>query len=277
MSKPTTRGGYSPDQAELVRQTCLYVATKLGDLLDDLVIVGGLVPSLLIDQKNLPEGGEAHVGTLDLDVGLAVALLDDQRYEELTERLREAGFAPDKTTDGKLIRQRWQILDGRVTLDFLIAPSREGDRGGRLRHIESDFAAFIMPGLQLAFRDRRQVTLTGQTIMAESATRTLWVCEAGAFIVLKALAVQGRGINKDPYDLFYLLQNYEEGVAGVAKRLRPLLDDPDTQRALQVLRDDFDKHDGVGPVRAAKFLMGEPNDAIQADVVSYVQELLAHL
>jgi hypothetical protein len=27
-----------------VRATCLYVATKLGDLMDELVVVGGLVP-----------------------------------------------------------------------------------------------------------------------------------------------------------------------------------------------------------------------------------------
>jgi len=31
-------------------QTCLYVTTKLGDLLDDLVVVGGLVPSLIIPE-----------------------------------------------------------------------------------------------------------------------------------------------------------------------------------------------------------------------------------
>ncbi len=89
MTKPTTRDGYTSEQVELVRRTCLYVATKLGDLRDDLVIVGGLVPSLLIDQENLHENAEAHVGTLDLDVGLAIALLDEKRYEELTERLRE--------------------------------------------------------------------------------------------------------------------------------------------------------------------------------------------
>ena len=34
-----------------MRQTCLYVATKLGDLLHDLIVVGGLVPSLLHPRK----------------------------------------------------------------------------------------------------------------------------------------------------------------------------------------------------------------------------------
>ncbi|HEV3110278.1 MAG TPA: hypothetical protein VGY99_07270 [Candidatus Binataceae bacterium] len=49
----TTTGAYSPAQLDRVRATCLYVATKLGDLLDEVVIVAGLVPSLIIDQKKL--------------------------------------------------------------------------------------------------------------------------------------------------------------------------------------------------------------------------------
>ena len=46
--KPLFAYDYTKENVELVRQTCLYVSTKLGDLLDDLVVVGGLVPSLLI-------------------------------------------------------------------------------------------------------------------------------------------------------------------------------------------------------------------------------------
>ena len=44
-------------QAELVRATCLYVATKLGDIMDELVVVGGLVPSLFVNQQMLPTRG----------------------------------------------------------------------------------------------------------------------------------------------------------------------------------------------------------------------------
>ena len=65
--KPTTAAGYKSGQVELVRATCLYVATKLGNIMDELVVIGGLVPSLLIDQDNLPDGTYAHVGTMDLD------------------------------------------------------------------------------------------------------------------------------------------------------------------------------------------------------------------
>ena len=99
----------APDQVVHVRATCLYVATKLGDLADETVIIGGIVPSLLIDQDAVGGAEERHVGTLDLDVGLALAILDDQRYQALTARLRQAGFSQDENEDGKPTRQRWKI------------------------------------------------------------------------------------------------------------------------------------------------------------------------
>jgi hypothetical protein len=45
--KPRHASEYRSEQVELVRAMCLYVATKLGDMMDDLLIVGGLVPSIL--------------------------------------------------------------------------------------------------------------------------------------------------------------------------------------------------------------------------------------
>jgi len=50
-----------------------------GYLLDELVVVGGLVPSLLIPEKSVPRGEDIHVGTMDLDLGLSLALLDAER------------------------------------------------------------------------------------------------------------------------------------------------------------------------------------------------------
>ena len=42
--KPTTAAEYlvNTTQIELVRATCLYLATKLGDLMDEIVVIGGL-------------------------------------------------------------------------------------------------------------------------------------------------------------------------------------------------------------------------------------------
>jgi hypothetical protein len=276
--KPTTAAGYKSDQVELVRATCLYLATKLGDIMDELVVIGGLVPSLLINQDELPAGIDAHVGTMDLDIGLTLALLDEGRYRTLTEHLRRAGFGQDVSEEGNLTRQRWKIEgQAKVTVDFLIQPSRPNDYGGKLRDIEPDFAAVIAPGLHLAFADRQRVTLSGKTIMGELATRDVWVSGPGAYVILKSFAFRLRGENKDAYDLYYLVRNFGTGLDDVASRLRPLLDDPSARQAIDYLKRDFQSHDDIGPRRVAEFILGATDDEIQADVVGFIRQLLETL
>jgi hypothetical protein len=181
-NKPTRASGYLPATVQVVQRASLYIATKLGDLRDDVVIVGGLVPSLIVPQSQLPSGRSPHIGTMDVDLGLAVAILDQQRYHELCERLRNAGFQPDVNDAGQPTLQRWRIEseNQNVTVDFLIPPTLESDIGGRLRNLEEGFAAIITPGLDLAFADKRLLTLEGETLHHEQATREMWVCEAGA-------------------------------------------------------------------------------------------------
>lgn len=275
--KPPFATEYPRKQAELVRQTCLYIATKLGDLLDELVVIGGLVPSLLIPEQSVPRGEDTHVGTMDLDLGLSLALLNADRYEELTTRLRRAGFEPDVNEAGNPTFQRWKIEPSgsrKVTVDFVIPPSLDEDEGGKIRHIEKDFAAVITPGLHLAFKDRRSVSLRGSTILGEKASREIWVCGPGAFVILKALAFGTRGENKDAYDLYYVIRNYGSGIDDVFKCLNPFLHEQETQKALQILRLDFSGPDGVGPSRVAEFLYRAPSDELQADVAGFVRELL---
>jgi hypothetical protein len=92
--KPTTASGYPPGQVARVKSTCLYLAKKLGDLMDELVVVGGLVPSLLIDQEKLPENVTPHVGTLDLELGF-----------------------PPASVHQALSRQSWPLTSPRRVLD----------------------------------------------------------------------------------------------------------------------------------------------------------------
>ncbi len=271
MKKPRTASGYDTQQTSLVRATCLYVATKLGDLVDDVIVVGGLVPSLIIEQA---DEIEKHVGTMDLDIGLQIALLDDKRYEALTDRLESAGFGPDTNEKGVRTRQRWKLDKPRVTVDFLIPPSRPGDRGGALRDIEPDFAAIIAPGLRLAFIDAIVVTLIGETIRGEEAKREIRVCGAAAFVVMKSIALRLRGENKDAYDIVYVARNVDGGIAALAERLRTLSAEPEVREALGYLRDDFASINSIGPRRYSEFLFDTIEDNACADAWSALRTLL---
>ena len=163
-----------------------------------------------------------------------------------------------------------------MTVDFLIDPEQGAEaQAGRLFPLTQDWAAIIAPGLHLAFKNNRKVSLSGKTIVGEAAERDICVCGAGAFVVLKALAFHLRGENKDAYDLFYLLRNYGRGVSDVTAELRPLFPDASAVKALEYLTVDFQDSDSTGPRRVAEFLYGRPDADTQADAVGFVHQLLS--
>ncbi len=270
---PRVAADYSPGCSKLVRQTCVEVATRLGDFRDEMCVVGGLVPSLIVDQSNLANDVEEHIGTIDLDLGFSVVVLDNHLYEEIAKRLSEAGFSPDTNLEGNRTAQRWRSGEG-VTVDFLIPPTAKADRGGRLRNLEVGFAAIITPALDLAFQDCETVVLREALPGGRGeAERKIKVCGPGAFIVLKALAFDKRGKPKDGYDLFYVLRNHCAGVEKIAGSIRSFGDRPEVAEAISILDRDFKSGGLVGPASVAEFI-GGADDALQADVAGIVRELL---
>ena len=206
-------------------------------------------------------------------MGLALAILNRERYRELGRRLRDAGFEPAVNDQGNKRLQTWTAgTPHPVTVDLLIPPVEETDEGGRLRRLESDLAAMIIPGLELAFRDRHLIELSGSISSGAWATRRIPVCGPGAFTVLKALAFGSRGQNKDAYDLFYVWRGV--GVRDIAESLVPLMPDTCIDNALSVIERDFCRHDGLGPVATAQFITQGIDKNIQADVVGYALALL---
>lgn len=277
--KPRHRSGYSAEDTELVRSACLTVAVTLGAYLDDLVIVGGLVPALLIDTVRDAPREEMHPGTNDLDLGLSLGVLDEGRYSEISERLRAERFEPDRNNAGNPTVQRWH-RDG-LKVDFLIPQvPGQGDES-RIQNLQPDFGAIITPGLELAFAERVKVELDGMTLAGERASREVPVCGPSAFVVLKALAFADRSEPKDAYDLVYVLHHTAGGVRAVAERLRehavshPLI----VQRAVEFLARDFATVDHTGPRRAAEFeyIDAQDRENAAADAHGFVDDLLSAL
>lgn len=274
--KPPTADFYADEDVQLVRSACLTLATYLGPFLDDLVVVGGLVPTLLIERPD--SGRERHVGTKDLDLGLHLAILRESRYAELVAHLQSASFEPDKTGQGKPAGHRWKHQTDKVTVDFLIAPTDASQIPGHDKVITTDLSAVFTAGLPLAFRNRLKISLSTKTLRGEDATRDIWVSGPGAFVALKALAFRSRGENKDAYDLLYVLQNYGENyIVDVARALTTLLDDEVARSAIEILRADFSTPTSTGPMRAAEFLKRSNDAKYRADLAGAVRELLRNV
>jgi hypothetical protein len=278
--KPRHRSGYSREETEQVEAACLTVAVTLGAFMDRLCIVGGLVPSLLIDREigPDPESGAGHPGTNDLDVGLEIALLDNEQYTEIGRRLRQEGFGPDRNEQDNPTPQRWKLGDLEVTVDFLLPPIPGAERGGSIQPLEGDLAALIAPGLQLASDEREEIKIAGHTLKGEKVERTVPVCGPATFVVLKALAFSDRAEPKDAFDLAYVLRRWPGGIADIAKRLTRHAEHNEhvVKEALDHLARDFADPESLGPQRVAEFEgdTGVDLDATAADAQGYIDDLL---
>lgn len=249
--------------------------------MDDLCIVGGLVPTLIVDRREEALGRRAarHPGTVDLDVGLGLALLHGHRYSEVSDRLRREGFEPDKNEHGNPTLQRWRFGALGATVDFLVPAVPGGARGGRIHPLEPDFGALIAPGLELAFEERLRIPLDGRTLRGERTRRVIPVCGPAAFVALKALAFGDRAEPKDAFDLIFVLRHWPGGAPAIAERLvrHSRRHGTVVRHALRVLARDFEAPETLGPARVVEFEAagGRSPRELAADAHGDVDDLLA--
>ncbi|HEU5104545.1 MAG TPA: hypothetical protein VFU11_01760 [Solirubrobacterales bacterium] len=276
MGKPQEASGYSSTESELVKATCLTVAAILGDLMDDICIVGGLVPSMICPVVIDPAAAEdAHCGTRDLDVGLSLGLLDDERYKEMAERLRNRGFEPDQNDQGRDTRQRWRWHE-KITVDFLIPPASPEQRPGGLQNLEADLAAQIVEPLHLAFDELMPVELEGDNLFGDRLARTINFAGPASFAAMKAFAYRLRGEPKDAYDLVFVLTHWEAGLMDICQRLEARADRrPEIVAvALEYLKGDFETVDSNGPRDYSRFIGGTVDAKRVADAHGAVADFL---
>jgi len=247
--------------------------------MNEVVVIGGMVPQLLIEsQEPVPE--QAYIGTLDLDLGLSLAVQGKGGHEAIAARLRERGYGPDRNEKGNPSLQRWKVGPSggeQVLVDFMTPLARSPEEAGKVLTLDGDFGAVQIPGLGLAFRDNLSVTLAWEGAAPGSQGQPITVCGHGAFVVLKALAHRVRNEHKDAYDIYYVLRQLPRGMEEAEARLRPLLDDPHAQRALSLLAEDFATPDAIGSVRVAEFLRDGNDEILQAEASGFVRTLLDRL
>lgn len=90
-------------------QSVELVATALGDLRDELVLVGGCAASLLIDTPTAPPPRV----TYDVDLIAVVAAL--RNYHRLEEKFAQRGFQRDMSPEAPICR--WRI--GNIEVDLM--------------------------------------------------------------------------------------------------------------------------------------------------------------
>ncbi|MGZ3530825.1 MAG: nucleotidyl transferase AbiEii/AbiGii toxin family protein, partial [Vulcanimicrobiaceae bacterium] len=225
MSGGFSSSEYEPTHLALAKSACLTIAQIFGETMmaNDVVIVGGLVPSLLFADEEADPLLGTHVGTHDVDIVLSLLVLDDERYKTIRELLIANGFTNDISEEGNIVRQRW-ILAGRgVEVDFLMPlDPPDGPGAGRPQHLTKDFAAIKMLGLDLAIEHKQMIDLSGRDLDHVELTRAIPVCRPEVLVVLKAIAIVERMKPKDAYDLCFVLRKVSGGPLAAAAWLKEL-------------------------------------------------------
>lgn len=259
MNKPQTADKYSSLITELAERLLLEIWSHLGAYRNEMVLVGGLVPRYLIDQ-NLVQPSARHCGTMDVDLGVGLAVSNLETYRSIRSTIAALGFRPGRNERGNEQLHSFvkEFGDKTLNVDFLTT-KYEGPRNSLMREVQKDLRAIQVEGLGLALQDPIKKEITGELLSGGRTTETINICRPIPFIVLKALAFDQRREAKDAYDLVYILQNI--GSAELAAKVTPEeLAAPSFVHASTVLSNHFQGPGQNGPVKCANFT----NNAISA-------------
>ncbi|MXV89800.1 MAG: hypothetical protein F4004_03895 [Acidimicrobiia bacterium] len=258
------------------------LVTLIGDIgpwSERIVLVGGLVPRYIVG--SLPLGARPHVGSTDVDLVIELAVEEAaETYETLQTNLKKSGFASTEPS------YRWsRKVDGTpVVVEFLCETDQTG--AGRIYRPKqgtgSNFAAFNVPGAELATRDFVETTVEAERLDHGGLSQVKFrVAGLLPYVTLKILAFQDRHHDKDAYDLVYTLLNYPEGgpsAAGRAAAISRVREEQQAIDALQMLAERFLSTDHDGPSAYADFL-AEPvgtdgNARLRNEAVIAVRQFL---
>ena len=273
-AEPRLEGDYSDRQVRAARRVLVDIGQVLAAFYDSIVVVGGWVPDLLVGNAD-----PKHVGSIDVDLALDAAKLNDGRYAELLKLLLDTGRYHIGDKAFQLVT-KVPLDDGeepvQVQVEFL-APSEVKMQKNHPKLID-DFRVLQFPACSAAFHAPVDTEIVGQmTLGAENRVR-LRVASLPDFMIMKAHAIAGRDKPKDVYDLCYCLDRYPAGIAALAEQWRQRRAEPLVEQAIQILREKFETVDHYGPRQLMIFYDSRDpeQDAVHARrAFELVQKLLS--
>lgn len=243
-----TRAGYSTDRTQAALAVLVEVMHVLGAYRDDLVLVGGWAPPLLV-----PGGLQTHCGSLDIDLVVDHrAIQEAERCATMLALLLRAGYARDPMQP--FVFRRPPIRPGGIAVEVDLLAGEYGGASPSHRHQRiEDVRVRKARGADLALLSWVDVTLSGVLPDGTDDTVRLRVASPAALLVMKAEALEHRPMPKDAYDIAYCLRESPGGVEGVSESFRPILSHGLVREALGILRERYATVQSTGPRLAARF------------------------
>jgi len=247
--EPRHHQDYSDRQVTAARRVLVDVGQVLASFMDCIVVVGGWTPDLL-----LPKADEPHIGSIDVDLALDAAKLNEGRYAELLKLLLDTKRYHKGGKDFQLVVDV-DLKDGakplQVEVEFL-APKNLKLRRNKPKLL-ADFRVLEADGCGAAFHAPVELRLPGQNVRGAKNTVRLRIASLADFLVMKAHAIGGRDKPKDTYDLCYCLERFPGGIKKLASDWKRRAKEKDIARAVEILREKFADVDSFGPQQLAEF------------------------
>ncbi|MBX9601957.1 MAG: hypothetical protein K2X35_13165 [Bryobacteraceae bacterium] len=239
---------YSADQVEAAKSVLLELAHLLGEYRDDIVVVGGWVPHLLLPQQPM-----RHVGSIDVDLALNHKNLRTAGYASIQKRILERGYEAD-LRQPFIFHRRITVKNHpvKVQVDFL-AGEYEGTGTKHRTQTVQEGRARKARGCDLAFELFVETQITGELPTGGKDEVQVRVASVVAFLVMKGMALHDRLKEKDAWDIYFTLTNYPRGIDALAEELRRHLGRVLVQEGLLKLADKFASVDHIGPRFVADF------------------------
>lgn len=253
MTEPQTAADYDDRTTAAVKKVLLEIGQILGSYKGKFAVIGGAVPWLLLDNPEM-----RHVGTFDVDLSLDPEGLGEGEYAGLVEALMGAGYEQRKTLRRfQLVRSVPADEDGAPPIDVLVdfLMPRDADIVKNSPPLVQDFAVQRADGADLALRFYQMVAIDGPMPNGGQNRVEIAVASIPALMAMKGFAIANRLKQKDAYDIYYCIRNFEGGAAALAEECRPLLEVKEGAEGFKRIAEKFDTLDGFGPTCVRNFVM----------------------
>ena len=268
---------YDDRSIQAVKAVLLEIGQILGSYRNKFVVIGGAVPWLLLDNPQM-----RHIGSLDIDLSLDPIALDDGEYAMLIEELKRHGYEQDadlrKFQLVRTIQPKDEGAPIAIVVDFLMP--RDAVVEKNIPPLVENFAVQRADGAALALRFAEEFVLEGVMPKGGKNVLTLQVASIPALLAMKGFALANRLKDKDAYDIYYCIRNYQGGIDALVTDCKPLLDDEEAVRAFKLIAEKFAGRDYHGPAGVAPvadeggILDGRTRDQWQTDAYGQINAWL---
>ena len=245
-----SKGDYTDKDVTACKAVLLEIIHLFGEIKDEIVVIGGWVPSFLF-----PASKEPHVGSLDIDIALNFERISNETYQTILEAFLKRGYTMDKEQPFRFFRK--VNIEGAESIDIevdLMAGEYGGTGKGHRTQKIQDIHARKARGCDLAFDSTITVTLEGELPDGGKDKVSFKIAGIVPFLVMKGMAIFDRMKEKDAYDIFYCIEYSPGSVEKFSDEFIPYIENNLVIEGLGKIRAKFASIEYVGPKWVADFL-----------------------